>query len=129
MAIRQFRDRALKNSSFPDDQFGFYLKSSDGGALEPEVSLEILGDLPNQTLEGQLTDEELGGLLVPPDLSEGDCTGPVSVGLLNSSGGRSRFSGCLRGQLFPGGLASSRFTSSLLGTGHGSTEKKLCLIL
>jgi len=48
---------------------GSLLESHDGGALEPEVGLEILSDLPHQTLEGQLADEELGGLLVSSDLS------------------------------------------------------------
>ena len=41
------------------------LKSHDGRALEPQVSLEVLGDLTDQTLEGQLADEQLSGLLVP----------------------------------------------------------------
>ena len=41
------------------------LKSHDGGALEPQVSLEVLGNLTNKPLEGQLTDEQFSGLLVP----------------------------------------------------------------
>ena len=40
------------------------LKGHDGRALEPQVSLEILGDLTHQTLEGQLADEQLCALLV-----------------------------------------------------------------
>ena len=53
-----------------------YLEGSDGSRLEPEISLEVLGDLPDEALEGQLADQELGGLLVPPDLTEGHCAGP-----------------------------------------------------
>ena len=94
------------------------LKGHDGGALEPQVSLEVLSDLPDQTLEGQLADEELSGLLVPPDLSESDSAGPVSVGLLDASGGGGALASGLGGQLLPGGLASSRLTGGLLGTGH-----------
>ena len=94
------------------------LESHDSRALEPEVGLEVLGDLSDQTLEGQLADEELGGLLVSPDLSEGDGSGPVSVGLLDSTGGGSRFPCSLGGQLFARSLASSGFTSGLLGTCH-----------
>jgi len=60
------------------------LKSTNGSGLEPQVSLEVLSDLPDQALEGQLADEELGGLLVPPDLPESHGTGPVPVGLLHS---------------------------------------------
>ena len=73
------------------DQVGLtsLLQSHDSGALEPQVSLEVLGNLSHKSLEGQLADEELGGLLVPPDLPEGDCARPVSVRLLHAScGGR-----------------------------------------
>ena len=96
-----------------------YLKGSNGSRLEPEIGLEVLGDLPDETLEGQLTDQELGGLLVTPDLTEGDCSGPVPVGLLDSAGGGGRLTGGLGGQLLTGSFSSGGFTSGLLGTGHG----------
>ena len=95
------------------------LESHDGGALEAEVSLEVLGDLTDQTLEGQLADEELGGLLVSPDLTESHCAGPVTMGLLHSTGGGSGLASSLGGQLLPGGLASGGLTSGLLGASHG----------
>ena len=41
------------------------LKSHHGRALEPQISLEVLGNLTDKTLEGQLADEQLSGLLVP----------------------------------------------------------------
>ena len=102
------------------DQVGLagLLESHDGGALEPQVGLEVLGDFSHQTLEGQLADEELSGLLVPPDLSQGNCSGPVSVGLLHTSGGGGGLPRGLGGQLLPGGLASGGFTGGLLGTSH-----------
>jgi histone H3 len=50
------------------------LESTDGGGLEAEVGLEILGDLTDETLEGELADQELGGLLVTTDLTESDGT-------------------------------------------------------
>ena len=101
------------------------LEGHDSGALEPEVSLEVLGDLTNQALEGQLADEELSGLLVAPDLTEGNCSWPVPVGLLDSASGGGRLAGSLGGQLLPGGLASSGLTGSLLGTSHGESSVKL----
>merc|ERR1712047_208788 len=91
---------------------------TDGRALEPQVSLEVLGDLTDQTLEGQLADEQLSGLLVPPDLTEGHGTGPVPVGLLHTSGGGGGLAGSLGGELLPGGLASGGLSGGLLGTGH-----------
>ena len=77
-----------------------------------------LWNLSHQTLEGQLADEELSGLLVSPDLTESNGSWPVSVGLLDSSGSGGRFTGSLGGQLLPGGLASGGLPCGLLGTGH-----------
>ena len=65
------------------------LEGHDGRGLEPKVSLEVLGDLPDKTLEGQLADQELGGLLVTSDLTESDGSGAITVGLLDTAGGRS----------------------------------------
>jgi len=61
------------------------LESTNGSRLEPQVSFEVLSDFSHKTLEGQLPDEELSGLLVSPDLTESDSSWPVSVGLLDSS--------------------------------------------
>jgi len=98
------------------------LKSSNSGGLEPEIGFEILSDFPHETLEGQLPDEQLGGLLVSSDLPESHSSGPVSVRLLHSSGGGSGLPGSLGGQLLPGSLSSGGLTSGLLGTGHGSNQ-------
>jgi len=95
------------------------LQGHHGRALEPQVSLEVLGDLPDQALEGQLADQQLGALLVTTDLPQGHCSRPVSVGFLHTTSGWGTFAGSLGGQLLPGGLASSRLAGSLLGTSHG----------
>ena len=109
-----FARRAIALHTLPP-----YLQSADGGRLEPEISFEILGDLPDETLEGQLADEQLGGLLVSPDLTESHSAGPVSVGLLDSTGGGGGLPGSLGGQLLPGSLSSGGLTGGLLGTSHG----------
>ena len=80
------------------------LESADGGRLEAEIlasvsrasgrrvqrvvtyRLEVLSDLTDKTLEGQLADEELGRLLVATDFTEGDGTGPEAMGLLDTTG-------------------------------------------
>ena len=59
---------------------GGLLQREDGGALEAQVGLEVLGDLTDEALEWELADEELGGLLVVADLAEGDGAGAVAVG-------------------------------------------------
>ena len=102
------------------DQVGLrgFLQSHDSRGLEAKISLEVLGNLTDQTLEWQLPDEELCGLLVTTDLTESDCSRPVTMGFLHSSGGWGTLPGSLGGQLLPWGLASSRFTGGLLGTSH-----------
>ena len=105
---------------------GGFLQSHNSGGLETKVGLEVLGDLTNQTLEGQLADQELGGLLVTTDLTKSNGTRPVPVGLLHASCSRGGFASCLCGELLPGGLASGGFTGSLLGTGHlGTLNRQL----
>jgi hypothetical protein len=92
------------------------LKGSDGGALEAKVRLEVLGDLTDETLEGELAEEELGGLLVATDLTKSDRAGPVAVGLLHAAGGRGGLAGGLGGESLAGGFASGGLTCGLLGT-------------
>ena len=58
------------------DEVGLHrlLERADGRALEAEVALEVLRDLTDEALEGELADEELGRLLVTTDLTESDGT-------------------------------------------------------
>ena len=51
-----------------------YLKSTDGRRLEAKVRLEVLGDFTDETLEGELSDQELGRLLVTTDFTKSDST-------------------------------------------------------
>ena len=101
------------------------LEGHDSRALESEVSLEVLGDLTDKTLEGELADQELSGLLVTSDLPQGDSSRPVPVWLLDSSCGRGRLAGSLGSELLPRGFASSRLPGSLLGTGHCTGSVRL----
>ena len=94
------------------------LKGEDGRSLEAKIALEILGDLADQTLEGKLADEEVGGLLVPTDLAKGDGSGTVTVGLLDTSRSRGGHACGLGGELLAGGFASGGFAGGLLGTSH-----------
>lgn len=98
------------------------LEGHDSRGLEAKVSLEVLGNLTDETLEGQLPDEELSALLVTPDLTESDGTGPVTVGLLDTSCSRGGLASCLGGELLAWGLASGGLTGGLLCTGHGDGQ-------
>ena len=76
---------------------GGFLESHDSRGLESEVSLEVLGDLTNETLEGELPDEELSALLVTTDFTKSDGTGPVTMGFLDTSCCRGGFASSLGG--------------------------------
>ena len=69
------------------DQVGLgrLLQGQDGGRLEAQVGLEVLGDLTDQALEGQLADQQVGRLLVLADLTQGDGARAVAVGLLDAA--------------------------------------------
>ena len=98
---------------------GSFLEGHDGRRLETEISFEVLGDFTDQALEGKLADEELSALLVTADLTESNGTGPVPVGLLDTSCGRGGLASCLGGELLTWGLASGGLACCLLGTSHG----------
>jgi hypothetical protein len=93
------------------------LEGADCTALETEVGLEVLSDLTNETLEGKLSDEELGGLLVTADLTESDGTRLVSVGLLDTSGRWCGLASSLGSKLLTGGLATGRLRQLAFGQG------------
>ncbi len=94
------------------------LQGHDSGALEAQICLEVLSDFSHQTLEGQLADQQLGGLLIATDLSQSHGAGPVAMRLLDAAGGRSALTGGFGSELLPGGFAACGFTSSLLGSCH-----------
>src|SRR5699024_3971571 len=95
-----------------------FLESHDGGTLETEIGLEVLGDFSDQTLEGKLADEQFGALLVTTDLTKSHGTWPVTMGLLHTTGGWRTLPGGFGGQLLPGSFSSGGFTSGLLGSCH-----------
>merc|ERR1719175_601456 len=47
-----------------------FLESHHSRTLEPQVSLEVLSNLTDKTLERKLADEQLCRLLIPPDLPQ-----------------------------------------------------------
>ena len=98
------------------------LQRQNSRRLKPQISLEILRNLPHKTLKGCLADQQVGGLLVLADLTEGNGTGTVTVGFLDASGGGCGFACGLGGELFAGGFASGGFTGGLLGTVGGGDD-------
>jgi|UniRef100_A0A804NS01 hypothetical protein len=97
---------------------GGLLQRGDSGGLEAEVGLEILRDLTDEALEGQLADEQLRALLVLANLPERDGAGAEAVRLLHATGCRRRLARRLGGQLLAGRLAARRLARRLLRAGH-----------
>jgi hypothetical protein len=91
---------------------GRLLQSHDGGALEAQIRLEVLGDLTHQTLEGQLADQQLCALLgatVPGLYLCGFFTPPVAGALLRAA----LVASCLRGALPPVDLRAVCFVRAI----------------
>ena len=142
------------------NEVGFrgFLQSEDGRSLETKIALEVLGNLTHQTLEGQLADEEVGGLLVATDLTQSDGSRAVAVAvvwekanesgvseraettaklqwnreidsrLLDTSRGRGTLASRLGGELLARSLASGGFASGLLGTSHVDDFRLLTVV-
>ena len=55
-----------------------------------ETDLEVLSNLTDETLEGELADEQLGGLLIATNLAESDGTRAEAMGLLHTTSRRRR---------------------------------------
>ena len=71
-----------------------------------------------ETLEGELADQKLSGLLVATNLTESDGTGLITVGLLDTAGGGGGLAGSLGSELLAGSLATSGLAGGLLSAGH-----------
>ena len=102
-----------------------FLESSHSRALEPQVSLEILGNLTDKPLKGQFPDEELGRLLVTSNLTESDSSRPVTMRFLNSSSSWGTLASSFGSQLLPWSFSSSGFPCSLLCTSHCTVRVEL----
>jgi hypothetical protein len=60
---------------------GTNLEGPNCGALEAHVSLELLGNFSDETLEGELADQKLGRLLITADLLESHSARSEPTGL------------------------------------------------
>ena len=79
--------------------FSSFLKGQDSRSLESKITLEILSNLTNKTLERKLSDEQVGTLLVTTNLTKSNSSRAVTVGLLDSSGCGGRLTSSLGGKL------------------------------
>jgi hypothetical protein len=94
------------------------LKSKHGTALESEVSLVVLSDLTNKSLEWKFADEELSALLVLSDFTEGDGSWAIAVWLLDTTGARRALLSCLGGKMLLWLLSCWSFACGMLCSCH-----------
>jgi hypothetical protein len=105
---------------------GYLLQGKDCRSLEAfgffPFYLEFLGDLADETLEGELSKQQIGGFLITTDLTESDGSWAVTVGLLDAGvrAGWRLTTARLGGELLAGrkDLASGGFAGGLFGAGH-----------
>ena len=97
---------------------GSLLKCQYGRSLETKITLEILGDFANKSLEGKLADENFSRFLVTMDLTKGNGSGAVTVGLFHTSCGGGGLTSSLGCELLAGSFSSGGFACGLLGTSH-----------
>ena len=102
------------------DHVGFsgLLDGEDGGRLESKVSLEVVGDFSNESLERKLSDEEFSGFLESSDLSEGDSSWSESVGSLDTTGGWGLTFGLFVSDVLSWLFSAGHFSSGVLGSSH-----------
>jgi hypothetical protein len=83
-----------------------------------EILLKVPHDLADETLEGELADEQIRGLLVAADLAERHRARTVAVGLRNPTARRLRLARRLDCELLAGRLAAGGLARGLLGASH-----------
>ena len=102
------------------------LQCHDSGTLEPQLGLEVLSNFPDKSLEGELSDQQLGALLVATNLTQGNSSRPVSVGFLDATSSRGTLAGRFGSQLLPGGFSTSTLSCRLLGASHDEVGCDAC---
>jgi hypothetical protein len=122
LCVNGAKVRVLKETD--EVRLGGLLQGEDGGALEAEVALEVLGNLADEALEGQLADEQVGGLLIAADFAQRNRTRAVAMRLLDAARNGRRFASCLGRQLLTWRLSSSRLARRLLRARHRSERER-----
>jgi len=95
------------------------LEGEDGRGLETELVSVLRGDFTDESLEGQLADQELSGLLETSDLTESDGARSEAVGLLDAvGGGLGLLGGSLVSDVLARVLGAGVLAGGLLGASH-----------
>jgi hypothetical protein len=94
------------------------LQGGNGRRLEAEICLEVLGNLADKALEGELADQQISAFLVAANLTEGHGSGAKTMRLLNVANRTSFLGRLLKGKMFAWDFASGTLSGGLLGASH-----------
>ena len=100
--------------------FGSLLEGQDGSALPAlfvRFRAKFIGNFADQSLEGQLADQQVGAPLVFANLTESHCPGAIAIWLF-LLWIEDAFALGLLGEILAGGLSTSELASGLFGSGH-----------
>ena len=97
---------------------GGLLECEDSGGLEAEVVLVLSGNFTNESLEWELSDEELGTLLESSDFTEGNSAWSEAMGLLDTTSGGGLLGSSLVGDVLSWVLGAGVLAGGLFGAGH-----------
>jgi len=97
-----------------------FLEGENGGALKAQIGFVVLGDFTDQTLEGELADQEVRGLLILANFTKSHGTRSITMWLLDTGrvGALLRaalVASCLRGALPPVDLRAVCLVRAILG--------------
>ena len=101
---------------------GSFLERSYCCRLKTQVSLEVLGDFTNKSLERELADQELSGLLVTTDFSESNSSRTITMRFLDTSSGWCSFSIDKKGKVVLLVIATMLYIFSLPFTHRADLE-------
>jgi len=98
---------------------GGLLEGEHGGRLETKLVSVLRSDFADESLERQLSDEELGGFLETSDFAESDSAGSETMGFLDAVSGLLGLLGSgLVGDVLSWVLGAGVFAGGLLGASH-----------
>lgn len=108
------------NEEVDEIVLGGFLESLDGETLETDVGLVVvLDEVTNKLGEGELADQEIGGLLILLDFTSGDDTLFGAADLLDTRGGSGGLTSCLTGDGLTGSLGGGGgLACCVFGTSH-----------
>ena len=97
---------------------GCLLEGENGAGLETEFASVLRCNFSDESLEGELSDEELGALLESSDLTESNGTGSESVGFFDTTGGGGLLGSSLVCDVLSWVLGAGVLAGGLFGAGH-----------